>query len=1294
MHQLGPQGLERIRGEPTMTITSDTTAPTTAAPTTAAPTTARYTMPGLPWLAVELTDIGADGVTGTLDIGTIAVPVQATAPSSGVARIDAVPASLTFTALADAAVAAGGTNPLADLPPSLASFVGGIAVSHLAVTVDASARVLTAAEITVAAEQPWSVLPGHFEVADARVTVAYTSAGDSYTVEVTGGGTVLGSAVELTVLRGDDGSFTVTLHGPDGTDVAVPGLAELSTLVGGADLVDTLPAGLSGLPGFVLSGTEMVLNASGVQSARLTVRGGSSWALPEPIGLSIDELGLTIAVEHPSDPSTRTVQVTIEGAATFAGAAIAVTLRREDGEWTLTGGLQPGSSLTASAVAAFYGTGLPAHLPELALSEFTVTAELSTGKIAVSASSATAWTVPVGPDGVGVGALSVGFSRHAADADGRTFTGSISGEVHLGGIVVPVSFAVPGSLLLTATVPTFAPFSLLQDLCGTAVVGSLALPPELLALTLTDMELTIDVERSEVSFGATGPGFKRVQAVVRKATSWGFAVGIELDENYKFSSLSPALGGLDGVHLPDALIVISTFDDTAFSFDALQPVAGTGVEHGLLVDGRLDLSGLGADKFLGESHLDVKAHVGTKLSELSLAAAVGDIAITDGVVLKDAEFELVPDPENISISVSGAVDVTIDASPLEFIGGVRVVPNGISFFATMKGIWNDPFEIKGIALKNVSLEIGSDFEGVPSIGITGGLQIGSFDGRAAVSFNSEFPTQSVLIVAFNHLSLMDVLGTFCPPSVTAGIPSDVGRTLAGISMDDVELYVVPQDTSIGKISYSQGLRVGGTLHVADFTAAAKVEIDPTQGVAVAGSLSAVHVGDVFSLTGDSTDQGPSLDIEVRATAVPKIAITGQASLLGVTAAAHVTLSDQGFDLGCSGKVFGAFDAALTARGSSLHSPDGFAVHAQFSQSFLSDLTSRVAAVLQQAGMQAAAQIAAAQRDVSSAQADVTRLNTLAAGARADLTAKQADAQRQIAGAQAQVTAAQNSLTVLDGQIASTRSGIQAERDAAARKIQDAQAKVTAAQGPVNGLNSQITSLQSQINQLNSDIAWWNDWYNNSAWYEKAYRWAQLSGEVGWRGTKVAALTTGIAGLQASVATANGVLQLAVQSLHAAQAAAVTYPIDQDPRIVALQTSRAAAVLALQGAQGVLSVTQQGTAATITAAGQTVTALAQQAQAANTVLQTADTALGALQQGVGEVAGVAGYIAEHGLGALLDVRSASFDGTLSATSGGSVTLDASVVFKGSPQTVHVSYDFHDLVAGAKALAKQVLPSLPI
>ena len=215
--------------------------------------------------------------------------------------------------------------------------------------------------------------------------------------------------------------------------------------------------------------------------------------------------------------------------------------------------------------------------------------------------------------------------------------------------------------------------------------------------------------------------------------------------------------------------------------------------------------------------------------------------------------------------------------------------------------------------------------------------------------------------------------------------------------------------------------------------------------------------------------------------MPKIAITGQASLLGLTAAAHVTLSDQGFDFGCAGKVFGAFDAAVTAKGSSLQSADGFSVHAQMSQNFLSDLTSRAAGVLQQAAAQAAAQIASAQRDVTNAQAEVDRLNTLAAAARADL-ANQAG-RRAAADRRTPRRRSPGRRTPCPPSMprsprpgpASRPSGTRPPRRSRTRRRQ-----VNAAQGPVNDLNSQISSLQGQINQLNSDIAWWNNWYNNSS----------------------------------------------------------------------------------------------------------------------------------------------------------------------------------------------------------------------
>jgi len=1276
-----------------MTITNAAPAapssPITLTPSGASGTT--YTLPGVSWVSLDI-----QGSDGTLTVGSTSVGVHVTPPADGApARVEADLSQITLAALSATAVAAGSPDPLSALPQGLSAALSDVAISHVGLSIDLSARRLIGIDLTVAAGSPWALLPGHVELDELQVTVSVTRAGDSTMFEVTGQATLAGTQVTLTVTHDEASTYAVSLAAEGDQRL---GLATIASFVGD-DLQAHLPAQLSGLTGAGLAEATVVLTADGVESLEVTLSTGAPIPLPDPVGLTVEQVSVQVAVEHPTDAASRAVSATIEGRATFAGAAVVVRIERDRAEhgaeaWRLHAGLAEGATLTASGVGTAYGLSMPADLPDLALTACAFDAVLDGSSMTFTAASPTEWTVPVGADGLGLGRLGVNFARHARDAQGRTVSGSITGVVHLAGIDVPVTYAVPGGLTLHALIPEVAPFRLLQDVCGAVAVSSLSLPPELLALAMSDVELSIDVERRELSFAARGPGFRRVQAVARKSTTWGFAVGIELDDSYRFSSLSPALGGLDTVHLPDALIVISSFDDTTFTFEQLQPVAGTGVSRGLAVDGQLDLSGLGADKFLGKAHLDVQAQVGTSLRDLRLEAGLGDVTITRGVVIKDAEFALAPDPENVSVTVSGAVDVTVDSSALEFIGGVKVVPNGISFFATMKGRWQDPFGAKGIALSNVSLEIGSDFEGVPSIGIAGGLVIGAFEGKAAVSFNSELPTQSVLIVAFNHLSLLDVVDTFCPPTVTAEIPTEVSATLAGISLEDVDLYVVPQDTTIGALRYEQGLRVGGKLHVAGFTAQADVEIDPQDGIAASGSLSPVSIGSVFSLTGADPTKGPDLDIQVKASAVPKVEFSRRANLLGLAASASVALSDKGFDFECSGRVFGLFDADLTAKGGSLQSGAGFMIHADLRQGFLDDVARRAAAVLQQAAADAQAQIASAQHAVDDAQADVKRFGASVEASKRDLAAKQADAQSQIQGLSDKVVQAQHSLGVIDAQIAATRTQIQSERDAAAAQLRDLRQKLAAAQAPVDSLTGQIAAQQAQIDQLNRDIAWWNRWYNNLKWYDKTWGWTRLGAEVGWRGTQLAALNLSIQGLRGSLIGANALLQGAQQAMNHAQGAAATYPIEQDPRILGLQGPREGARLALQGAQGALDAARQSTAIGIALASQTLTGFQQQLGLAQSTLASTTAELGHLGQTIGDVAAVATYVAAHGLGALLEVRSAAFTGTLEASSGGSVTLDADVVFQGVASTVHLSYDFHNLAAGAKALAKQVLPSLPV
>ena len=1105
--------------------------------------TAPLTLPGVPWLAVT-----PHGDSATVTLGSVSVDVALIEPADGgPVVVEVAPAGVTLAQLA----AAGGTDPLSALPPTLAASVGGVAVSRLRISIDTADHSLAGASIEVTATEPWDIVAGRLAVHDVDVTLAIGA--DRALTGAVRGALRVGSVdvpVELGRASAEE-PWTLAIAAGDG--VALPGVAELAALAGD-DIAAHLPPGLGELPGIVLSDVKVVFApaGAGVDAVEATIATAGTIALPDPVDVSVEQVSLKLAVEHSADAAQRVVSITAEGSATVAGAQVVVRVERDADGWIVSGVLAPGSSLTSSAVARAWGTTLPAELPDLALSQLELRAALTAGELSLHAASDTQWTLPIGGDGIAVGDLDVVFRRRRGEPGqpSRVET-SVAGQVHLDATTIDVACSFPGDLKLTAKVDRIAPFALLQDVVGATAVGALALPQEILALAATDVELVVDVTGRELSLAASGDGFDRIQlAVHKRAASWGFAAGIKLAGGFALSRFGVA--GLDGVHLPDALIVVSSFDDPEFTLDELQPLAGKGVRTGLLLDARLDLAGLGADRFLGESHLDVRAEIGRSLSDLTLEASLGDVAITDGVVLHEADFQLKPAPEALAVLVLGKVDVVLDDSPVEFVGGVKVEPNGISLQATMLGTWNEPFGAKGVAVSNAALKVGSDFEGVPSVGITGGLKVGTFEGHAAVAFNSEMPTQSALEVAFNELDLMDVVRTFCAPEVAGSIPADVVHTLAGIGLEGVKLSIVPQDTTIGQIAFEQGIHVGGTLHVAGLTASAHVDVDEEDGIAVAGTLSPIHIEDVFSLTADDdTGDGPHLDLEIKPTAVPKVEISGRAALLGMSAGGSVSLSDAGFHLHVDGKVFDAFDATVEARGSNLKSAPDIVVHADMHQEFLSDAAQRVAQLVAQAGAEAERQIAAGEADVARAQAEVERLSKATSDARGDLAAAQASAQQRLQAAQDAVAAARTRVDSLNGEIDRMRQTIQGERAAQDKRLADAREQVRQAQIPVDSLNDQITSLRKQIDQRNSEITWWRNWYNGLSTLNKSWGWARMSGEIAWRGTEITGLWASIGTLTTSKQAADATLQGYVHALEGAQAVVATFPIDDDPRMLAL-----------------------------------------------------------------------------------------------------------------------------------------------
>lgn len=156
-----------------------------------------------------------------------------------------------------------------------------------------------------------------------------------------------------------------------------------------------------------------------------------------------------------------------------------------------------------------------------------------------------------------------------------------------------------------------------------------------------------------------------------------------------------------------------------------------------------------------------------------------------------------------------------------------------------------------------------------------------------------------------------------------------------------------------------------------------------------------------------------------------------------------------------------------------------------------------------------------------------------------------------------------------------------------------------------------------------------------------------------KGAEITALYGKIGTLEASKATAWGVLEAARQVVRGMEKAAKPFPIEADPRIVALFTAKESAVIALEAAKGFLE---------------------------------------AVKAGVGGFEKVSTFIVEAGLGGLVDVRKAAFEGQLNIVKGGQVSLFLQVDFMKQPHALHVAFNFHSPLDGAKALAERLLDTV--
>jgi hypothetical protein len=548
----------------------------------------------------------------------------------------------------------------------------------------------------------------------------------------------------------------------------------------------------------------------------------------------------------------------------------------------------------------------------------------------------------------------------------------------------------------------------------------------------------------------------------------------------------------------------------------------------------------------------------------------------------------------------------------------------------------------------------------------------------------------MVAVAFNKLYLIDIFNAFCPPEVKQVIPASISKTVLNAGFEDVSIYIVPQPTYIGELFFEQGMALKGKMNLWGLRAFGSLKIDQARGILVEGEVDEIDIAGLFKLTGAGGKPKASLYLDLRTGATPTIDICGAVELLGIRSETTLQISDQEFYFLTMGKVFDLFKASLEVRGGDLLKGDSIFVRATMKSDLFDYLREKVTREIKAAAKAATNAISDAQRQLTAAQNEVNKLNldikamrnTVKQERERDAAALRA-AQRAVAGAQAEVNR-------LNSEIDKMYKIVRAERERDAANLRSAQRAVAEAQKQVNSLQGEIESTKVRINQLNADIDAKRRWYDGLRWYEQAYRWPEVGAYITAKGTEIGALYTKIGGLEAAKHTAMGVLELAKQTLRGLEAAATNIPIEADPRVAGLYVARETANAALEVAKQTLRGLELAATNIPIDADPRIVGLFTALGTATAGLQTAHLALEGVKHSVRAAAEAAEFI-DRGLGDLINISEARFEGSLSATKGGYVSLAVKMTFMNQPKDFAFAFNFNDPLSSAKDLAKMLLPA---
>ncbi|MEJ2249281.1 MAG: hypothetical protein P8Y70_00380 [Candidatus Lokiarchaeota archaeon] len=951
-------------------------------------------------------------------------------------------------------------------------------------------------------------------------------------------------------------------------------------------------------------------------------------------------------------------------------------------------------------------------LPQIEFSDFTISISPAKEKVVYTVKARTGWEIPIGFNSLKLSEIEISLSKSKEKGEVK-YSGSFGGKLEIGGFIFAVKSKIPDKFELKTIIPSFNLSSLLQGLCGPTVIQNSGIPSDLLELEIRNLSFAIIINKGlfqfrisgESDFGKTEFYIKEVEedsttdqpsessSNAPKKKTWAFAVGFSPPETFQFSDINSLLSVLNDLKLTNIILILSSGKFESRNFPTLDIGDLVKIKKGVNLFVSLDLTGMDIIKLIGIEKLALRGQIGLDPFNLLLAASIDtEINIANIINIKNINFEIeVPD---LSLTLRNQMELKLEKDLLLLTLAAKFLLKEtiINLAGTMEGVWKDPFGFKGVTIEDVALQLGINFLTtpipLPVIGLAGTLKVGDFFGSGAIKINPSNPMQCMLKIQFNKILLVDVIQLFCDPTLIIKFPPGFLEILYGIGFEKVNLYLVPTTVYIGDLKYDPGFYIQGFMHFLDWYGLIDLRLDWERGFKMYGKLDPIEIPGVLSIKGLDETPNPIVNTSLYEGESPHFYIFGSLEVLGIKSNTGISIDENGFKFGMTGKLFNFLDATLLVEGADIRKSEVFRIKAVIHNDILNKIIDGLINAIELFANGTNDQISVLLNEINKAQAVVNDWDRQIADMTEQIEGERAIVLEELKKAQRILNSAQSDLNDKQELEDEMRELIQAERDKLSAGLVNLINDVNNAQNAYDSLKNRINSKYDDIEDLEDDIDDLEDDRDDCFILDAACIISKEAAILIKEG-QITALYAEIGVLLVAKETAKLVLDAAEEALEAAQNLIDNTPIELDPRMIPLIAAREAAKLAVDIAiKAVAAVEEMIEDFPIESDPRILTLIAAK-EIAQKVLKAAEEALEAFQAGVNTLLNSALDIIKEGFDNVFNIRAISFEAKLNIVSGGLIPLIMDVMFRGESHKIMFQFDLNDIEGSFARLGHQII-----